>query len=156
MGVGPVLLTLRMHHAPPNPFLFLKLLACIVKPVSLASPNFLYTSDIMCPAFQAQFRALSSVQVLFCVWLSDALSSKRVTKLYSEPIQTVLPTNPNRTRKQSKPYSICAQTRYVSFLDRGPHKTISLKIVMFRFSNHTRNRARTAADILLRLRPHMA
>ena len=53
-----------------------------------------------------------AVRVLFCLWLSDALSSTRITKLYSEPILVV---NPNRTWKQSKPYSICTQTRYVSF-----------------------------------------
>ena len=33
------------------------------------------------------------------VWLSDALSFKRITRRYSEPIQTVLSTGPNRTWK---------------------------------------------------------
>ena len=59
----------------------------------------------------------TAVRVLFCVWLSDALSSTRVTKPYSEPIQTVLTTSPNRTWKQPKPYSICTRTKacFLSF-----------------------------------------
>ena len=36
-----------------------------------------------------------TVRVPFCVWPSHALSSKRITKPYSEPIQNVLPTIPN-------------------------------------------------------------
>ena len=49
--------------------------------------------------------------VLFCVWLSDALPSTRIRKPDSEPIQTVLPTSPNRSWKKSKPYSICTQDK---------------------------------------------
>ena len=52
-----------------------------------------------------------AVRALFCVWLPDALSSKRISKPYSEPIQTVLTTSPSRTWKQSKPYSICTRTK---------------------------------------------
>ena len=49
------------------------------------------------------------------MWLSDALSSKRITKPYSEPIQTVLTTSRNRTWKQPKPYSICTRTKACFF-----------------------------------------
>ena len=49
------------------------------------------------------------------MWLSEAPSSTRVTKPYSEPIQTVLTTSPNRTWKQPKPYSICTRTKAFSF-----------------------------------------
>ena len=62
-------------------------------------------------ASHPHFPHFRAVRVLFRVWLSDALSSKRITKLYSEPIQTVLTTSQNRTWKQPKPYSICTRTK---------------------------------------------
>ena len=80
------------------------------------------------------------------MWLSDALSSKRVTKPYSEPIQTVLTTSPNRTWKQPKPHS---DKDMSPFLLHRAHKKNSLRIKAFPFSNRTRNRTRTAPELLL-------
>ena len=82
------------------------------------------------------------------MWLSDALSSKRTTKPYSEPIQTVLTTSRNRTWKQPKPYSICTRTQACCLFPSlwGSQENL-LKIDAFPFSDRTRNRTRTAADL---------
>ena len=73
-----------------------------------------------------------AVRVLLCVWLPDALSSKRVTKPYSEPIQTILGNDRNRTQ------SILRQDMF-PFLDHGAHKKNALKIGTVPFSNRMRN-----------------
>ena len=46
-----------------------------------------------------------------CDALSSTFTTTRITKPYSERIQTVPTTSPNCTWKQSKPYSICTQTQ---------------------------------------------
>ena len=87
------------------------------------------------------------------MWLRDALSSKRVTKPYLEPIQT-------RTADQSKPYLETIETvldlysdkGMLPFLDHGAHKTNSLTIGTLPFSNRTRNRTRTATDYRMEFR----
>ena len=66
-------------------------------------------------------------------------TAQRITKPYSEPIQTVLGNNRNHTK------SVLRQDMF-PFFDRGAHKKMSLKIGAFLFSNRTRNRTRTAAD----------
>ena len=65
------------------------------------------------------------------MWLSDALSSKRITKPYSEPIQTVLYSD-----KGMFPFLLCGSQEN------------SLRIGTFPYSNRTRNRTRTAPDHL--------
>ena len=75
---------------------------------------------------------------------------------HSEPIQTVLKTNPNRTLKQSKPYSICTRTEvcFLSFSVRLTRKI--LQIGTFPFSNRTWNRTRIPVDkrlLLQELKP---
>ena len=57
-----------------------------------------------------------------------------MTKPYSEPIQTVLTTSPNRTWKQLKPYSICTRTQacFLSF-SVGLTRKIRRKLTRFRF-----------------------
>ena len=64
------------------------------------------------PTFGGNIRG--AVRVLFCVRLSDVLSSKRITKPHSEPIQT-LPTNPNRTwNNRNRTQSVLRQTCFLS------------------------------------------
>ena len=76
------------------------------------------------------------------------LTSKRITKPYSEPIQTVLTTSPNRTYLETieTVLDLYSDKGMIPFLLRGTHKRDSLKIDAFPFSNCARNRAWTTAD----------
>ena len=73
------------------------------------------------------------LSILFCMWLSDALSSKRITKPCLEPIQTILPTIPNRTGKRSNRTQSVLRQDMFPFLDRGAHRKNSLQIGMVPF-----------------------
>ena len=69
---------------------------------------------------ESDFQAMAKARTLseYCSACGSlTLSSKKITKPCLEAIQTVLTTSPNRTCKQSKPYSICTQTKifFLSF-----------------------------------------